>query len=275
MKALRLSVEASLKKLRTNYIDILYLHWWEYTTPVEEVMNGLHNLITDGKVLYLGISDSPAWIVAKANTYARDHGKTPFVIYQGAWSVLQRDMEREIIPMAQNEGTIADHCNNMRHAYFVSLGMAIAPWNVLAGGKIRSDADEQKRLESGEGGRVFVDPDWKRNEKERLMCQALEKVAQEVGAKNITSGTSPAYQSIQSLDRSLVAIAWCMQKIPYVFPVIGGRKVEHLHANLEALEISLSPEQIKFLDHVVPFDKGFPYSFFVRSFNIHFSEMLT
>lgn len=170
---------------------------------------------------------------------------------------------------------IVDHCNNMRHANFVPSGMAIAPWNVLAGGKIRSDADEQERLKSGEGGRVFVDPDWKRNEKERLMCQALEKVAQEVGAKNITSGTSTTYQSIQSFDRGLVAIAWCMQKIPYVFPVIGGRKVEHLHANLEALEISLSPEQIRFLGDVVPFDKGFPYNFFVRRFNIHFPEMLT
>ena len=104
MKSLHVSVEESLTKLRTNYIDILYLHWWDYTTPVEEVMNGLHNLVTQGKVLYLGVSDTPAWVVAKANAYARNHGKTPFVIYQGAWSVLLRDMEREIIPMCQSEG---------------------------------------------------------------------------------------------------------------------------------------------------------------------------
>ena len=104
MKSLHVSVDASLKKLRTSYIDILYLHWWDYTTPVEEVMNGLHNLVTQGKVLYLGVSDTPAWIVAKANAYARNHGKTPFVIYQGAWSVLLRDMEREIIPMVKSEG---------------------------------------------------------------------------------------------------------------------------------------------------------------------------
>ena len=105
LKSLHLSVEASLKKLRTDYIDILYVHWWDYETSIEEVMNGLHHLVAQGKVLYLGVSDTPAWIVAKANTYARMSGKTPFIIYQGAWSILQRDFEREIIPLAKSEGT--------------------------------------------------------------------------------------------------------------------------------------------------------------------------
>lgn len=103
-KSLHLSVAASLKKLRTDYIDILYLHWWDYTTSVEEVMNGLHNLVVQGKVLYLGVSDTPAWVVSKANQYARMAGKTPFVIYQGAWSIMQRDLEREILPMVLSEG---------------------------------------------------------------------------------------------------------------------------------------------------------------------------
>jgi aryl-alcohol dehydrogenase-like predicted oxidoreductase len=123
IKSMHLSVEASLKKLRTSYIDILYVHWWDWDTSVEEVMNGLHVLVQQGKVLYLvsvsvsmltptfvnmyrwqGISDSPAWVVSKANQYARDHGKSPFVIYQGAWNVMLRDFEREIIPMARSEG---------------------------------------------------------------------------------------------------------------------------------------------------------------------------
>jgi aryl-alcohol dehydrogenase-like predicted oxidoreductase len=120
---MHISVEASLKKLRTSYIDILYVHWWDWDTSVEEVMNGLHVLVQQGKVLYLvsepicmltsrfvnmyrwqGISDSPAWVVSKANQYARDHAKSPFVIYQGAWNVMSRDFEREIIPMARSEG---------------------------------------------------------------------------------------------------------------------------------------------------------------------------
>ena len=104
MKSLHNSVTASLKKLRTDYIDILYVHWWDYSCGVEEVMNGLHHLVAQGKVLYLGVSDTPSWIVAKANTYARMANRTPFVIYQGQWSIMQRDFERDILPMAVAEG---------------------------------------------------------------------------------------------------------------------------------------------------------------------------
>ncbi|EED77078.1 predicted protein [Postia placenta Mad-698-R] len=99
VKTLKLSFEASLRKLRTSYIDILYLHYWDLHTSMEEVMDGLHNLVAEGKVLYLGVSDTPAWLVVKANEYARAHGKTPFVVYQAAYSVLQRDIERDILPI--------------------------------------------------------------------------------------------------------------------------------------------------------------------------------
>ncbi|TFK49871.1 Aldo/keto reductase [Heliocybe sulcata] len=224
IKSMHVSVEESLKKLRTDYLDILYVHFWDYNTSVEEVMNGLHNLVQQGKVLYLGISDAPAWVVAKANQYARDHGKTPFVIYQGAWNVMQRDLEREIIPMCRTEG------------------LAIAPWNVLAGGHIRTDAEEEQRRQSGEKGRQTWRGDWERNEKEKLVCKALEEVAAQVGTEHIQA----------------VAIAYVMQKTPYVFPLIGGRKIEHLMANLEALDIALTPEQIAHIESVVPFDLGFP-----------------
>ncbi|TFK36185.1 NADP-dependent oxidoreductase domain-containing protein [Crucibulum laeve] len=223
-KSLHISVEESLKKLRTSYIDLLYLHWWDYDTGIEEVMRSLHTLVLQGKVLYLGVSDTPAWVVSKANQYARDHALTPFVIYQGAWNVMERSFEREIIPMVRSEG------------------MALAPWNVLAGGKIRSDAEEERRRQTGEKGRMIMSPNWERNETERKVCQALEKVAEEVGAKHITS----------------VAIAYLMQKVPFVFPIIGGRKIEHLLANVEALDIRITPEQIKFLESVLPFDTGFP-----------------
>ena len=104
IRSMHNSVEASLKKLRTSYIDLLYVHWWDYATSIPEVMNGLHALVMQGKVLYLGVSDTPAWVVSKANTYARMSGRTPFVIYQGAWSILQRDIEREILPMIREEG---------------------------------------------------------------------------------------------------------------------------------------------------------------------------
>lgn len=125
--------------------------------------------------------------------------------------------------------------------------MALAPWGVLAGGKLRSDEEEERRAKSGDVGRAFGGADWKRNEQERTMSTALDKVAKEVGAKHVTA----------------VAIAYVMQKTPYVFPIIGGRKVEQLEANLEALEIVLSPEHIKYLESILPFEHGFPFPLIV------------
>ncbi|KAE9404737.1 Aldo/keto reductase [Gymnopus androsaceus JB14] len=225
-KSLHISVEASLKKLRTDYIDILYVHYWDSETSVEEVMDSLHNLVVAGKVIYLGISDTPAWVVSQANTYAREKGKTPFVIYQGQWNIIERSFERDIIPMAR------------------SLGLALAPWGVLASGKLRTDAEEERRRTTGENGRPS-NGNWERNENEVKMSHALEKVAKDIGAKSI----------------SAVAIAYVMHKTPYVFPIIGGRKVENLVDNLEALSISLSDEQIQELENVLPFDIGFPNNF--------------
>ncbi|KAF9041380.1 arylalcohol dehydrogenase [Panaeolus papilionaceus] len=226
-KSLNLSVEASLKKLRTSYLDLLYVHFWDWDTSIEEVMHSLHALVMQRKVYYLGMSDTPAWVVARANQYARHHALTPFVVYQGSWNIMDRAFERDIIPMARAEG------------------MALAPWNVLAGGRIRSDAEEERRRQTGEGGRTFqTNGKWERNESERAVCRGLEKVASEVEAKNITS----------------VAIAYLMHKTAYVFPIVGGRKIEHLLANVEALDISLNAEQMKYLEGLAPFDPGFPNS---------------
>ncbi|KAG6807406.1 hypothetical protein H0H92_007663 [Tricholoma furcatifolium] len=227
VKSMHISVNASLKKLRTDYIDLLYVHWWDWETNIEEIMRGLHALVMAGKILYLGISDTPAWVVTKANQYARDHALTPFSIYQGAWNVMDRDFERDILPMARSEG------------------IALAPWNVLAAGKFRTDAEEEARRASGEHGRKMLSDAWERNDKERKVSAALENVAKEVGTKHITA----------------VAIAYLLHKAPYVFPIIGGRKVEHLLGNVEALDISLTQDQIKYLESVVDFDIGFPGNF--------------
>lgn len=103
-KCLFLSVEASLRKLQTNYIDLLYVHFWDWSTSIEEMMDSLHILVEQGKVLYLGAFDTPAWIVSAANVYARANGKTPFSVYQGRWNVIIRDFERDIIPMTRHFG---------------------------------------------------------------------------------------------------------------------------------------------------------------------------
>lgn len=98
------SVEASLKKLQTDYIDLLYVHWWDFSASIPELMQSLNHLVAQGKVLYLGVSDTPAWVVSKANQYARDHGLRQFCVYQGNWNAALRDLEREIIPMCREEG---------------------------------------------------------------------------------------------------------------------------------------------------------------------------
>ncbi|KAJ2925931.1 hypothetical protein H1R20_g11156, partial [Candolleomyces eurysporus] len=228
VKSMHIAVESSLKNLKTTYIDLFYVHYWDFTTSVQEVMHSLHALVMSQKVLYLGISDAPAWVVTTANQYARDHGLTPFSVYQGYWSIMERSFERDIIPMARQEG------------------MALAPWGVLAAGKIRSDEEEERRRKTGEGGRTMLSADWQRTESEKKVCDALTVVAKEIGAKEITS----------------VAIAYVMHKTRFVFPIIGGRKVEHLLSNIEALELSLTSEHLKYLDSILPFDIGFPQTFF-------------
>ncbi|OBT77098.1 hypothetical protein VF21_02914 [Pseudogymnoascus sp. 05NY08] len=225
-RSLHMSVRDSLKKLQTDWIDILYLHWWDHTTSIEEIMDSLHILVQQGKVLYLGVSDTPAWVVSAANTYAKAHGKTPFTIYQGRWNILIRDFERDIIPMA-------------RH-----FGMALAPWDAMGGGKLQTKKALEERKKAGEGLRSLLGSG-EQTEEEVKMSEALAKVAAEHGIESVTA----------------VALAYVMSKAPHVFPLVGGRKVEHLKDNIQALKIRLTPEQIAYLESMKPFDVGFPNNF--------------
>ncbi|KAI1081654.1 aldo/keto reductase [Whalleya microplaca] len=149
-KSLHTSVNASLRKLQTDYIDLLYLHWWDMSTSIPELMQSLNQLVLAGKVLYLGISDTPAWVVSKANEYARNHGLRQFSVYQGQWSAASRDFEREIIPMVKAEG------------------MGLAPWGALGGGKFKTE-EQRRNLESGRSADV--------TENEIKVSRALEAVA--------------------------------------------------------------------------------------------------
>ncbi|KAK8194197.1 putative aryl-alcohol dehydrogenase aad14 [Zalaria obscura] len=224
-KSIHMSVRDSLRKLQTDYIDLLYLHWWDWTTGIEEIMDSLHILVEQGKVMYLGISDTPAWIVSAANTYARDHGKTPFSVYQGRWNIMLRDFEREIIPMA-------------RH-----FGMALAPWDVLGGGKFQTKKALEERKKNNEGLRSIFGSEQTKDEVK--MSEALAQVASEHGIESVTT----------------IALAYVLSKTPNVFPIIGGRKVEHLHDNIKALSIKLTDKQIEYLESVKPLDIGFPMNF--------------
>lgn len=216
-KSLHLSVNASLEKLQTSYIDVLYVHFWDMATSAEELMQSLNVLVQDRKVLYLGISDAPAWWVVKCNSYAKSHGLRPFSVYQGRWSAAVRDMEREIIPMCRDQK------------------MGIAPWGVLGGGYLKPKTKREEQ-----GGRTMD----VRTGREDVVADAIEGIAERL-----------------KVPLTSIALAWVLHKEPYVFPIIGGRKVEHLQGNIDALSLELSDEDVHKIDEAYGFQPGFPYDF--------------
>src|SRR5271155_1456851 len=185
-KSMVQAVEASLKRLKTDYIDLYWLHIWDQITPIEEVMRTFDDLVRQGKILYVGISDMPAWVVAKANTLADLRGWTPFVGLQIEYSLIERTPERELLPMA------------------ASLGLGVTAWSPLAGGVLTG-----KQLEAG-GAKDSrqLDPGMK-----QFMASypRNEAVAREVVAAARDSGRSPAQ----------VALAWLRQRAAPVIPIIG------------------------------------------------------
>jgi aryl-alcohol dehydrogenase-like predicted oxidoreductase len=216
-KSLHVSVEASLKKLQTSYIDLLYVHYWDMATSVEELMQSLNVLVRDRKVLYLGISDAPAWWVVKCNEYAKHHGLRQFSVYQGRWSAATRDMEREIVPMCLDQG------------------MSMAIWGAIGGGYFKPKSQRGQA-----GGRSMN----VRSSKDEEVADVLEKISERTG-NPMTS----------------LALAWVMSKAPHVFPIVGGRKVDHLQGNIEALSLELSDEEVKEIDEAYGYEAGFPYDF--------------
>jgi aryl-alcohol dehydrogenase-like predicted oxidoreductase len=151
------SVNESLKRLKTDFIDLLWVHAWDGTTPVEEMMRGLDDLISSGKVQYIGISDTPAWVVAQANTLADLRGWHRFVGLQVEYSLIQRTAERDLLPMAK------------------ALDLAITPWAPLAGGALSG------KYLKGEKGRV-PDNSLRINERSQKIAQVVVNVADEIGA---------------------------------------------------------------------------------------------
>ncbi|KAM0548863.1 hypothetical protein ACHAPJ_009719 [Fusarium lateritium] len=220
-KSLKYSIEQSLKRLQTSYVDILYVHYWDFATKIEEVMQALNDLVRAGKVHYLGISDAPAWVVTKANQYARMSGLRPFVVYQGMWSAALRDFERDIIPMCENEG------------------MGIIPYGVLNQGRFQTEEGFKER-EKNNPGRNFIPL----SEHDKKISKALEVTANKKGVSIFA-----------------VALAYVRAKAPYVFPLVGARKVEHIKGNVESLDVRLTEEEIGKIDTAYPFDHGFPHNF--------------
>jgi aryl-alcohol dehydrogenase-like predicted oxidoreductase len=220
-KNMHRAVEASLKRLKTDYIDLYWLHVWDGTTPVDEIMRGLDDLIRVGKVLYAGISDSPAWIIAQANTLADARGWAPFVAVQAPYSLADRGLERELLPMAR------------------ALGLAVAPWGLLQAGEL-----------TGKYNAPSTEP--KRNRQAKPSNLAL---ADELRAVAAEAGCTPSQAAInwvrQQQDDHHAPI----------IPILGARSEAHLLDNLACLEHPLAPEQLARLSAASPIDLGYPRSF--------------
>jgi aryl-alcohol dehydrogenase-like predicted oxidoreductase len=225
-KSMVQAVEASLKRLRTDYIDLYLLHIWDRMTPIEEVMRAFDDLVSQGKVIYAGVSDMPAWLVARANTLAELRGWTPFINLQIEYSLLERTVERELLPMAR------------------SLGIGVTAWSPLAGGLLTgkyagglASAGDARYASTMMQGRYSEDP------RKRAVVGVVQEVARE-------AGRSPAQ----------VALAWLLAK--QVIPIIGARRMPQFEDNLAAATLTLSGEQIRKLDEASKIELGFPHEFY-------------
>jgi aryl-alcohol dehydrogenase-like predicted oxidoreductase len=223
------SVEASLKRLQTDYIDLYWVHIWDQITPVEEVMRGLDDLVRQGKVLYIGISDAPAWWIAQANTLASFRGWSSFVGLQIEYSLVERTVERELIPMAK------------------ALNLGVTAWSPLSNGvltgKYHGHGSSESARMSGDMMKQFL-PEEQRTAR---IVAAVKSVADQVGR-----------------SMAQVALSWLRTRPVPVIPIIGARKLSQLQDNLASFDLSLSAEHMKVLDEASQVELGFPHDFFAK-----------
>jgi aryl-alcohol dehydrogenase-like predicted oxidoreductase len=222
------AVEGSLRRLKTDYIDLYWLHAWDQMTPAEEVMRGFDDLVRQGKVLYVGVSDAPAWWISKANTIAAFRAWTPFVGLQIEYSLIERTVERELIPVAKD------------------LGLTVTAWSPLAGGVLTGKyaaGDTEEARYSSEMMRQWL-PDKDRTTR---VVDALQNVSKQAGR-----------------SKAQIALAWLRYRPVPVIPIIGARKISQLQDNIASLEVSLTPEQVALLDEASKIVLGFPHDFYTH-----------
>lgn len=216
------TVERSLKRLKTDFIDLLWVHAWDFMTPAEEVMRALDDLIRMGKVLYIGISDTPAWIVARCNTLAELRGWTRFVGLQVEYSLVQREAERDLLPMAR------------------SLDIGVTAWSPLASGILTGKYSGTKA--EGSERRLDTISFHDVSERNLKIAEVVTKTAEEL-----------------SCSPSQLALAWLMTK--GVIPIVGARKTSQLQDNLGCVDVQLDEAVIAKLEEAAPVDLGFPHAF--------------
>jgi len=222
-KSIVSACENSLRRLQTDYIDLYWLHNWDAHTPIEETMAALDDLVRAGKVRYLGVSDTPAWKVAEANVTARFRGWSAFIGLQIEYSLLERTVEQELIPMARE------------------LGLGVTPWSPLKSGALsgkytRANAGEVKRDRG-----MFLDPFL--NETTYALVDELDVIAR---AHDTTVAR--------------VALAWLRGQPGVTSTIIGARRLAQLDDNVKSLDVTLTPEELGRLDARTKPTLGFPQS---------------
>ena len=222
-KSIIAACEDSLRRLQTDYIDLYWLHNWDVHTPIDETMAALEDLVRAGKVRYLGVSDTPAWKVVEANLTARFRGWSSFIGLQIEYSLLERSVEQELVPMA------------------LEFGLGITPWSPLKSGAL---SGKYTRKNAGEvkPDRGFL-AEGLIGEETYIIVDELEKIAQ---ARETTVAR--------------VALAWVQAQPGVTSTIIGARRLAQLEDNVKALEVKLSADDLARLDALTKPKLGFPQS---------------
>ncbi|MEK3685406.1 aldo/keto reductase [Paenibacillus sp. FSL R10-2736] len=206
-KAIMSEIDHSLKRLGTDYVDLYQIHRWDPSTPVEETMEALHDVVKAGKARYIGASSMSAWQFLKALHVAERHGWTRFVSMQNYVNLLYREEEREMLPLCEAEG------------------IGVIPWSPLARGRLTRDWQETStRSESDQFAKLLYS---RTEEADRLVALRVKEIAEERG-----------------LPRAQVALAWVLQKKPVTAPIVGATSMSHLEDAAAAVSVTLSPEDV-------------------------------
>ena len=225
-KSLFASVDGSLRRLNTDYLDLLYLHVWDFTTPVEEILRGLDDLVRQGKVLYVAISNAPAWQVSRMQAIADLRGWSPLVALQIEYNLIERTGERDLIPMARE------------------MGLGVIPYSPLAGGVLTGKYSRADLTATPSDGtrKNFNLALGALTERNLAVADAVREVATELGH-------TPAQ----------VGLAWTLQNPGVTAPIIGARTPEQLADNLGALDVEFTADHLARLDTASAIELGAPH----------------
>jgi aryl-alcohol dehydrogenase-like predicted oxidoreductase len=209
----------TLRRMRTDYLDLYWLHNWDRNTPIEETLRTLDDLVRDGKIRYVGFSNTPAWVTARAQTMATLRGWTPLIALQVEDSLLARTVEGELAPFARSEG------------------ISLTPWSPLKNGFLSGKYRRETTVtDSARTAHVGGPTDAQYD-----VIEAVAAIAAELGVSS-----------------SAVALAWLRSRPGSVIPIVGARRLDHLIDNLSALEVTLTPDQSRRLDEVSAPDLDYP-----------------